>query len=142
MTTRQIEIVRATWQLAATNAETVGPLFYETLFEIAPDVKNMFTRTAMPEQSKKLVSMLWYIISNLNSRTDIVDEITKLAQRHVKYGVEEKHYSYVGAALVMTLEKAIGDFWNEEVKDAWVACYGMLSSAMMNATGLAKQKAA
>lgn len=141
MTVRQIELVRITWQQAATNAEQVGPLFYETLFEIAPDIRSMFSRTPIPEQSKKLVAMLWYIIGKLNSQSDLIDEITKLAKRHLQYGVVEKHYSYVGAALVMTLEKALGDAWNEEVKEAWVACYGLLSSAMMNAAVLTKQDA-
>jgi nitric oxide dioxygenase len=142
MTPRQIELVKSTWQLAAPNADVVGPLFYETLFELAPEVKPMFSRTTVPEQSKKLLSMLSYVISKLDSLEDILEEITKLAQRHVKYGVQDMHYSYVGAALLMTLEKGLGNAWNDEVKDAWATCFGMLSSAMMSAGGSAALDAA
>jgi hemoglobin-like flavoprotein len=142
MTPRQIDIVKTSWQLAAANADTVGPLFYETLFEIAPEVKPMFNRTTVPEQSKKLLSMLSYVVGKLDSLEDILDEVGKLAQRHVKYGVQDRHYSYVGAALLMTLEKGLGNAWNDEVKDAWTTCFGILSSAMMNAAGSAELNAA
>jgi hemoglobin-like flavoprotein len=142
MTPRQIDIVKTSWQLAAANADTVGPLFYETLFEIAPEVKPMFNRTTVPEQSKKLLSMLSYVVGKLDSLEDILDEVGKLAQRHVKYGVQDRHYSYVGAALLMTLEKGLGNAWNDEVKDAWTTCFGILSSAMMNAAGGAELNAA
>ena len=142
MTTQQIDLIRATWKLVAANADQAGPLFYETLFEIAPELKPMFSRTTVPEQSKKLLAMLSYIINKLDSLEDILDEIAKLARRHVNYGVEEKHYGYVGAALLMTLEKGLGDAWNDEVKDAWTTCYGILSSAMMNAAGYAEKRAA
>jgi hemoglobin-like flavoprotein len=56
-----------------------------------------------------------------------------LAQRHVKYGVEPKHYEPVGAALLWTLEKGLGTNWNEEVKEAWTLCYVTLSGAMIAA---------
>jgi hemoglobin-like flavoprotein len=142
MTPRQIDLVKTTWQLAATSADTVGPLFYETLFEMVPEVKPMFSRTTVPEQSRKLLSMLSYVVGKLDSLEDILDEVTRLAQRHVKYGVQDIHYSYVGAALLMTLEKGLGNAWNNEVKDAWATCFGILSSAMMNAAGNAERDAA
>jgi nitric oxide dioxygenase len=141
MTLHQIDVIKTTWKLAAANAETVGPLFYNTLFEIAPELKPMFGRTTVPEQSKKLLAMLAYVISKLDSLEDIIDEIAKLARRHVKYGVEDSHYTYVGQALLMTLEKGLGSAWNEEVKEAWATCYGVLSTAMMNAA-YAEQHAA
>src|SRR5215207_6507165 len=49
MTTQQINLIRATWKLVAANADEAGPLFYETLFEIAPELKPMFSRTTVPE---------------------------------------------------------------------------------------------
>ena len=61
MTTTTIDLVKNSWALVAKiDMETVGGLFYNKLFEIAPEVKPMFTRSAMPEQSKKLLGMLSY----------------------------------------------------------------------------------
>jgi len=142
MTTKQIESVKSSWALVATiDPETVGSLFYGRLFEIAPELKHMF-RNPMPEQSKKLLAMLGYVISKLNRLEDIIEEVVKLAQRHVNYGVKEDHYTVVGAALLWTLEQGLGDNWNEELKDAWTCCYITLSSAMINAAEYAKQDAA
>ena len=52
MTTKQIGLIRSSWSLvAAIDPQAVGSLFYNHLFEIAPEVKPMF-RGSMPEQSK------------------------------------------------------------------------------------------
>lgn len=85
--------------------------------------------------------MLSYVIGKLDKLEDIIDEVSKLAQRHVKYGVEEEHYKQVGAALLWTLEKGLGDKWNAELKQAWTTCYELLSSAMINAASFVENEA-
>jgi len=96
----------------------------------------------VPEQSKKLLAMINYVISKLDKLGDILDEVAKLAKRHVSYGVKPDHYTIVGEALLWTLEKGLGDNWNSEVKEAWSNCYQVLSSAMINASELTEQHAA
>ena len=142
MTQKQIELVRSTWSRVATlNPVDVGELFYCRIFEIAPQVKSMF-HNPMPEQSKKLFAMLNYIISKLDKLDDILHEVAKLAQRHVSYGVNPGHYAVVGQALLWTLEKGLGKNWNDEIKEAWSACYEVLSGAMINASEVKEQHAA
>src|SRR6187549_1388463 len=142
MTNKQIDLVKSSWAMVATiDPLTVGGLFYNRLFEIAPQLKHMF-RNSMPEQSKKLLSMINYVISKLNKLEDILDEVAKLARRHVSYGVKPDHYTIVGEALLWTLEKGLADNWNSEVKEAWTDCYHILSSAMINASEYSEQHAA
>jgi hemoglobin-like flavoprotein len=137
MTTKNIELVKNSWALvAAMDMETVGSLFYNRLFEIAPDVKPMFSKTTMPEQSKKLLTMLSYVIAKLDKLEDIIDEVKKLAQRHVSYGVTAQHYTAVGTALLFTLEQGLAAQWNEELKAAWTEVYIVLSEAMINSSEL------
>lgn len=134
MTTKNIELVKNSWTLvAAMDMETVGALFYNRLFEIAPEVKPMFSKTTMPEQSKKLLTMLSYVIAKLDKLEDIIDEVAKLAQRHRSYGVKAEQYTAVGAALLWTLEQGLAANWNEELKAAWTEVYIVLSGAMINA---------
>jgi hemoglobin-like flavoprotein len=134
MTTKNINLVKNSWALvAAIDMETVGALFYNRLFEIAPDVKPMFSKTLMPEQSKKLLTMLSYVIAKLDKLENIIDEVAKLAQRHQGYGVKAEHYIAVGTALLWTLEQGLGTHWNEELKEAWTEVYTLLSEAMINA---------
>ena len=142
MTSKQIDLVKTSWAIVAKmDHVAVGSLFYSRLFETAPQLKHMF-RSPVPEQSKKLLAMINYVIIKLDKLEDILDEVAKLAQRHVNYGVKPDHYGLVGEALLWTLEKGLGENWNSEVKEAWGTCYQVLSTAMINASELKEQQAA
>ena len=79
MTTKQIELVQASWQLvAAMDAQTAGSLFYNHLFEVAMEVKTMFSRSSMEEKSRKLLSMLCYVINKLHKLDDIIVVVRSL----------------------------------------------------------------
>lgn len=141
MTKEQIQLVKQSWGKVATiDPLVVGELFYNRLFEIAPSVKPMF-RNPMPEQSKKLLGMLGYVISKLDKLDEIVDEVSKLAVRHVQYGVKDEHYGVVAIALLWTLEQGLGEDWTPEVKEAWITCYTILSGAMIQACNQSEKAA-
>ena len=132
MKPKNIELVKTSWALVAKmNMETVGGLFYNKLFEVMPEAKPMFSRSPIPEQSKKLLGMLSYIVSKLDKLEEILDEVAKLAKRHTVYGVKDEHYSAVGIALLWTLEKGLGAYWNEELEQAWTEVFTTLAGAMM-----------
>ena len=142
MTQKQIEIVKSSWLLVADiDPAVVGNLFYNRLFELEPQVKEMF-RKPINEQSKKLLAMIGYVIAKLDNLDSILPEVTKLAQRHVDYGVQPFHYKIVGEALLWTLEKGLGKNWNEETEESWTACYSLLSNAMVTAVEEEKHEAA
>ena len=142
MTQKQTELVRSTWAMvAAMDHVAVGQLFYNRLFEIAPQVKPMF-RNPIDEQSKKLFAMISYVIAKLDKLDTILAEVAKLAQRHAGYGVQANHYTIVGEALLWTLEKGLAENWTEETKDAWIECYTILSNAMIASSGQEVHKAA
>jgi hemoglobin-like flavoprotein len=135
MTDHQIQLVKSSYQLvAALPADAVGQLFYGRLFGIAPEVRPLFIRTSVPEQSKKLLATLTYVITRLDQLDSIVADIEALARRHVGYGVREHHYVLVGQTLLWTLEQGVDTAWTPDVEAAWVACYTLLSEIMMNAT--------
>ena len=135
MTKTNIELVKKSWAIVATiEMETVGGLFYNRLFEEMPELRPMFSRTPLPEQSKKLLTMLSYIIAKLDKIEDILDEVAKLARRHNQYGVVDEHYAAVGSALLWTLQKGLGQHWNDELAIAWTEVYTTLANAMMEAS--------
>ena len=133
MTPKQVELVKSSWShVAAIDPDIVGTLFYNRLFEIAPEIKDLFHRP-IPEQSRKLLTILDHVIEKLDALDEILENIVKLSQRHDGYGVKPEHFAEVGEALLWTLGKSLGERWNEEVKEAWTLCYVKLSSTMMNA---------
>ena len=132
MTTHQIQLVQGSWETVKPIAKTAGMLFYSKLFEAAPQARSMFGAN-LEEQAGKLMSMLGYIVSKLNRLEELLDDVEKLAIRHNKYGAQPEHYAVVGQCLIATLREGLGAAWNDELQDAWIAAYTILSNTMIEA---------
>ena len=130
MTEKQIQLVKESWGFVIVNSDQAGQLFYSRLFEVTPQVKHHF-KSDPKEQARKLMSMVTLVVSKLNKLETLMDEIKGLANRHNKYGAQREHYAVVGQCLIWTLSKGLGDRWNKETEDAWLAAYTVLSGAMI-----------
>ena len=130
ITDKQILLVKNSWSYVVTDTEAAGKLFYQRLFEVAPGVRNLF-QGEIKFQARKLMNMVTLIVTKLHKLDEIMDEVKSLAQRHNRYGAEPAHYQVVGECLIWTLEKGLGDKWNEETAQAWIAVYGVLADAMI-----------
>lgn len=113
--------------------DTAAEIFYADLFETAPEVKPYFANADMSEQGSKLMATLAVVVNGLRDLDKIVPVAQKLAVGHVAYGVKAEDYGKVGASLLRTLEKGLGDAFTPEVKAAWVDAYTTLSSVMVEA---------
>ena len=131
MTPDQVALVRQSFAKVAPISETAAVLFYDRLFEIAPKVKAMFP-TDMTEQRRKLMATLAVVVGGLGNLESVLPAASALAKRHVSYGAKAEHYPVVGAALLWTLEKGLGDGWTPDVAEAWTAAYGTLSGFMIS----------
>jgi len=132
MTQQQIELVKNSWLLIRQHMQEAGELFYNKLFTTAPEVRNMF-QTPIPEQSKKLMQMLDYVVRKLDTVETIVGDITKMGTRHHEYGAKAGHYDVVGACLLETMAEVTAPFWDEELKTAWTEAYTLVAATMMGA---------
>jgi hemoglobin-like flavoprotein len=131
MTPDQVKLVQESFAKVVPISEAAAVLFYDRLFEIAPQVKAMFPAD-MTKQRKKLMAMLAAVVSGLANLESILPAASALAKRHVSYGARAEHYPVVGAALLWTLQKGLGDAWTPAVADAWTAAYGTLSGYMIS----------
>ena len=132
MTPKQVELVQATWRQVTPVADDAASLFYTRLFDLDPSLKPLF-RGDMKEQGRKLMSMIGFAVNGLSRLDNLLPGLQALGQRHSGYGVRDEHYDTVAAALIWTLEKGLGAAFDKEVKAAWVAAYGALSSVMKDA---------
>lgn len=130
MTPNQIDLIEASFEKVAPNAEAAAAMFYARLFEIAPEVKPLF-KSDLKEQGRKLMSTLGLVVNGLRNLDAVVPAAKSLAAKHVAYGVKAEHYTPVGAALIWTLATALGDEFTDETRDAWVAAYTTLSGVMI-----------
>ena len=131
MTPQQVTLVQDSFAKVVPIADQAAGMFYDRLFEIAPQVRPLF-KDDMTEQRRKLMTMLTVVVKGLSALDTILPAASALAKRHVAYGAQPAHYPVVGAALLWTLEKGLGDSWTSEVADAWGEAYGTLSEFMMS----------
>lgn len=136
MNLKQIALVQRSWNQVLPIAENAAQLFYERLFALDPSLRPLF-RGEMKEQGRKLMAMISFAVKGLTRLEQIVPGVQALGRRHAAYGVRDEHYATVAAALLWTLEQGLGDSFSAEVREAWVAAYGVLANTMKNAARLA-----
>jgi hemoglobin-like flavoprotein len=122
MTPEQIKMVQDSFKKVMPIAGTAADLFYDRLFEIAPEVRSLFP-TDLAEQKKKLIVMLATAVNNLDRVDKVIPAVKELGKRHASYGVAAKHYEPVGTALLWTLEQGLGTDFTPPVKAAWTETY-------------------
>ena len=132
MTPEQVTLIRASFAKVVPIAETAAQLFYDRLFTLDPTVEPLF-QGDMKAQGVKLMRMIGTAVSKLTALDELVPALQELAVRHVGYGVEDRHYATVGAALLWTLEQGLGDEFTDELKQAWTEAYELMSSTMIAA---------
>jgi nitric oxide dioxygenase len=130
MTPRQKTLVQETFAQVIPISEQAAALFYGRLFEIAPAVKPLF-KGDMQEQGRKLMQIIGHCVAGLDQLDGLVPVVRELGRKHVGYGVTDGDYASVGSALLWTLEQGLGPAFTPEVKEAWAAVYGVLSSTML-----------
>lgn len=140
MTPQQKELVQKTWTMVVPIADTAAELFYGRLFELEPEYRALFKHD-MKEQGKKLMKTINIAVEALDDVEPLIPVLKKMGADHVGYGVKERDYNVVGAALLWTLEKGLGDAFTDEVKNAWGAVYEVLASVMKEGAAEAEQAA-
>lgn len=130
MTPEQVTLVQESFAKVVPIADQAAVIFYDRLFEVAPQVRPMF-KGDMAEQRRKLMAMLSTVVAGLSRLETILPAASALATRHVTYGAQAAHYPVVGSALLWTLEKGLGEAWTPDVADAWTEAYGTLSGFMI-----------
>lgn len=131
MIPEQVSHVQSSFSKVVPIAETAAQLFYDRLFEIAPDVLSLFTGD-MKEQVRKIMAMLDTAVAGLDKIEEIIPAVQDLDRRHGTYGVRDEHFAPVGEALLWTLERGLGDDFTPEVKEAWTLVYGTLAQVMQD----------
>jgi nitric oxide dioxygenase len=130
MTQEQVRLVQESFARVVPIADQAAIMFYDRLFELAPQVRTMFPAD-LTGQRRKLLATLAFAVNGLANLQSLLPAVRALAYRHTAYGAKPEHYPVVGAALLWTLEKGLGDGWTAEVAGAWAAAYGALSSVMI-----------
>lgn len=140
ITPQQKELVKKTWVMVVPIADTAAELFYGRLFELEPSYKAMF-KNDMTEQGKKLMKTINIAVEALDELEPLVPTLKQMGADHAGYGVKDRDYNVVGASLLWTLEKGLGEVFTDEVKNAWGAVYEVLATVMKEGAAEARKAA-
>jgi hemoglobin-like flavoprotein len=126
-----VEVLQASFQQVQDAPQAFSTTFYANLLGYYPEVKPLFAKTRMMEQSDHLFSSLQFMVANLRSTKLLETTLKGLGTRHVRYGVLTQHYPLVGNSLLKTLADLTGDAWTLEVKQAWIDAYAAIATVML-----------
>ena len=112
-------IVQRTFERLEADKDRAGELFYQILFDLAPNVKPLFAKTDMRHQQQMFLSMLTAAIKGLDRPGEVTTVLRELGERHTAYGVLREHYEPLGRALLATVERIHGAELDLDVHLAW-----------------------
>ena len=138
MTPENVKLVQDSFAQVAPIADKAADIFYDRLFEFAPDVRPMFPAD-MSDQKGKLMQTLGVAVNNLHQVETILPTVQELGRKHVSYGVKDEHYDTVGAALLYTLDKGLGEGFTPEVKEAWTETLVTVAGVMKEAAATVEE---
>jgi nitric oxide dioxygenase len=138
MTRNDIRLVRQSFRHLDPVKNLAAEVFYARLFEIDPTTPALFANTDMKVQGAKMMTALTLVVDALDRLPSVTPEIAELARRHKGYGVTERQYASVGAALMWTLEQAFGSAFTPPVAAAWGRAFAALSKTMIQAARLSE----
>ncbi|MDH3579709.1 MAG: globin domain-containing protein [Hyphomicrobiales bacterium] len=133
MTPTQTKLIRETWDKVVPIADDAARMFCQRLFEIDPGTKSLFAETDMAQQRGKLLKALGLVVEHADKPENLAPVLEELGRSHVRYGVKDKHYESVGAALIWTLEQGLGAAFTGAVRSAWTKLYTIVSEPMRRA---------
>jgi hemoglobin-like flavoprotein len=126
-------LIRESWAAVQPVSDATVARFYAHLFESNPGLEALFDSTDMTEQRRKFAAMLTEIMRVLDRPAILATEVAESGRRHVRYGVKDRDYEPVGAALVWALSEALGERWTPRLSMAWREAYELLAGVMRRA---------
>lgn len=126
-----IQILESTFDKIRNNAVEFSGSFYSQLFSYHPELKPLFAKVDSAAQEKKLIASLAIIVENLRNPEELTMALKSLGAYHQEIGTLQKHYPFVGQALIETLAKYLGSEWNLATQQAWLDAYNLITEVML-----------
>lgn len=132
MNTEQIDQIRDSFDAMGLARRRVAEVFYQRLFELAPDMRHMFPRD-MERLHLKLMDTIAALVGALDTPDVFRSIIDQVGREHARFGVTSSHLATFGDALLWTWEQHFGSDFTPALRQAWIALYEAVRSDMLRA---------
>lgn len=132
MDKQTIALLRTSFAEIVRRRPDVAAVFYKRLFEVAPDLRPMFS-PSLKEQQKKLKASLTQIVTSLGDSGQLPEQLVWLGERHVDDELKPAHYRTVGDTLLWTFQHALQQSFTKPIRAAWAEAYNIIAKKMIAA---------
>lgn len=127
LTEHQQRLIRASFEDFLPVQETAAALFYGRLSTLDPEI-GVLCKDQLKEQG--LMAVMGTVVDHSRCVRELFPALRELGRRQDGYGVVDRDYDTVAAALIWTLEQGLGADFTAETREAWTVCYRILSDEM------------
>jgi hemoglobin-like flavoprotein len=136
LSTKSIEVVRATLPVVAAAIGDITPAFYRSMFAAHPELKrDLFNRgnQAQGDQARALAGAIaaYATILVTDSRRTPEEILTRIAHKHVSLGIVAEQYPIVHEHLFKAIVAVLGEAVTPEVAAAWEEVYWEMANALI-----------
>jgi hemoglobin-like flavoprotein len=121
--------IKDSWERLKINSPRFADDFYDRVFDICPDSKEMFKKD-MCTQANLFMKQMTHIIDKIEIWETLASDIHQLGVKHkIEYKINFKYFETFWIAFFATLKKALGDEWMR-FKMCWESFYAFLMKVM------------
>lgn len=133
LSAKTIETVKSTIPLLENAGVEVTEYFYNRLFEHNPELKDIFNSAnqASGRQQFALFSAVASYAKNIDNLGTLGDLVERVAQKHTSFHIQPAQYQIIGHHLIETLREMAPNEFTDEVAEAWIEAYGLLSKVLI-----------
>ena len=132
MTAEVIRDIRSSWEYMVDNGPQKMLVFYDKLFEKAPQARGLFPKD-LTRQSEKLAYTVGFVVANIDRIDTIKESIEDLGRVHNKLKIKKEYYPVVAETLVETIQHQMGDKYKPQIGESWMKALTALADMMINA---------
>lgn len=131
---KTIETIKATVPALQEHGTTITKVFYKTMFENYPELKNIFNQTNQRkgDQPKALANAVLAAAMHIDNLEAILPVVKQIGQKHRSLNIKPEHYPIVGENLLIAIKKVLGDAATDEIMNAWERAYGVIADVFIS----------
>ena len=125
-------LIRESFALVEDNADRVGSHLYALLFLEEPALRDMFP-PMMDTQRGRLMNAVARIAYQTDDPDELTEYLQQLGRDHRRFGVRPEHYAPLVRCLIASMRRFAKPGWTQEMDEAWLAVFRMVSGTMISA---------
>lgn len=134
MTPEERQLLLESWQRLHPHVDRLALVFFDRLFALEPDCRQLFAGASLEGQFLRFAHMLAELTTlHADDPQKLVLMTAELGRRHAQYGVRDAHYHAVEDAIVTMLDSAPECCRTPEVRAAWREAYELIATIMRRA---------